>query len=272
MRRLGSGLVAAAICAALIPIGACKTSDQIPPKGATVTVAATPTTIPLADGPECISKLGVQPCGEAQVFATVNNEIGVPLPDQDVRFTTTAGKLFTGDINNNPVFNLNQPIRTDKFGNAEVNLITSTTATVTARSGTANGTLTINTAQGNLSQITLNVDTTTCPMSSQDVISCTQQVCLVATALDTMNNGVPGVVILFKIANTTGSNTFAAVFNPAQPTTQATGEAMTTLTPGSNCPDAMTGCTGNKCTGADVIAFTQAGLQSPPLHLTISIP
>jgi hypothetical protein len=276
MRRFGTGLVAAAAaCAASVALLQCKTSDRVPPKGATITLAATPTTIPLATSNVCTTILQQATCGEAQVLATVNSELGSPLPDQDVRFSSTAGRLFTGS-DTSPVDASNVPIRTDSFGNAEVNLITSTTATVTAHSGQATpGTLTINTVQGNLSLITLNLDTTTtCPTPTATVITCSQPTCLVAHAVDTSNNPVTGLVILFKIVSPTGTNTFTGDFSPAQPTTDGNGDAKTVLTPGSTCATPMSPnqCNQNKCTGADVIASTQGGLQSAPLHLTISIP
>ncbi len=266
-RMIGSARVAAVL--GLLAVAQCQNSDRLPPKGATITVAATPTTIPTSALPQCISLLGSSPCGTAQVIAGVSSDLGVPLPGQDVRFSSTAGLLFTGSLSS-PVPASNIPIRTDQFGNATVNLITSTTSTVTARSGSASGTLTINTVQGNLSQITLNLDTTTCPLTTANINSCTQQVCLVASALDPNGVGVANVLIVFKIQNTTGTNTFTATFSPPQPTTENNGNAMTTLAPGADC---SMQCTGNKCSGADVIATTQNGtFQSPPLHLNISIP
>lgn len=273
MRSPGTGLVAAAaVCAAGLALTQCKTSDRVPPKGATITLNATPTTVPLSTSNVCTALLQQATCGEARVLATVNNELGSPLPDQDVRFSSTAGRLFTGD-DTSPVEASGIPIRTDSFGNADVNLITSTTATVTARSGQASGTLTINTVQGNLSLITLNLDTdpNTCSTTSDtttDVTSCTQHICLVAHAQDTNNDPVSGLVILFKIVSTSGTNTFTAVFNPAQPTTNGAGDARTVLTPGSNCG---MDCAGLKCNTADVIATTQGGFQSSALQFRITI-
>jgi len=118
------------VIAILVVVAACESSDKVPPKGATITVAANPATIPLASGPECVGLLNVPDCGTANVVATVASELGIPLPGQDVRFSSTAGRLFLGDATN-PIDAANIPIRTDKFGNATVNLITSTTATVT---------------------------------------------------------------------------------------------------------------------------------------------
>src|SRR2546426_5011890 len=106
---------------------------------------------------DLIDLLKITSCGQTEVVATVASERGLPLPGQDVRFSSTAGRLFLGSPAN-PIDAANIPIRTDKFGNAPVDLITSTTATVTAKSGAASGKLTINTLSGNLSPILLHTD------------------------------------------------------------------------------------------------------------------
>lgn len=123
------------------------------------------------------------------------------------------------------------------------------------------------------SQILLNIDTTSpgCSINSPIVTSCVQQICLLAHAQDTSSPPMPvsGLVIAFKIVNTTGTNTFTGVFQPTQVITDVSGNAATILTPGSDC---AARCTMNQCIGADVIATAQGGLQSAPLHLIISIP
>jgi hypothetical protein len=262
---------AAAACAGVLALLGCESSERIAPEGATVTVAATPTTIVLGSGAECLSLLNVAECGTAQVIATVSSKIGVPLPDQDVRFSSTAGLLFTGTVSNpDPASNL--PIRTDEFGNAVVNLITSTTTTVTARSGAASGMLTLNTVQGNLSRITLNVDTTSagCTMSTTNVTSCSQTICFEAVAEDDTGAGIDGVLIVFALQNNTiGDNTFNGQFTPMQVTTANGGVARTTFAPDSTC---AAECGMNKSCQAEVVASTQGGFQSVPVPLTINIP
>jgi hypothetical protein len=263
---------------AVVLIAACSPSDKLPPKGSTITVAANPATIPLANSPDCLNLLGVQTCGTANVVATVASELGVPLPDQDVRFSSTAGFLFTGSPTN-PVLAANIPIRSDKFGNSTVELITSTTATVTAKSGQATaGTLTINTVQGNLSSILLNNDTTSngCSGSSTNLLSCSQIICLRATALDSSSKGVPGVILFFQLQNTTSSDgkTFGGQFSPSQSSTDASGNAFTQLQPDSTCPAqcSLSQNGGKSCT-AQVTAATQGGaILSGPVQLTFSIP
>ncbi len=257
---------------------ACISSDKIPPKGASITVAANPATIPLASGPECVSLLNVTNCGTATVVATVASEMGNPLPGQDVRFSSTAGRLFTGSTTN-PVDAASIPLSTDSFGNAIVNLVTSTTATVTAKSGPTSGTLTINTVTGNLNQIVLNVDTTSsgCSGSTTNVTSCNQSICLEADANDASNLGVDGVVILFKVQNNVlNGSTFDGTFVPAQAVTATfggvKGRAFTKFVPTSTCPAQCSTSQQKTCQG-EIIAQTQGGsFQSPPLQLQINIP
>jgi hypothetical protein len=270
--RTRNVLIVAALAAASLLVVHCVQGEKIPPKGSTVTVTANPATIPTGSSPECSAILGVATCGTAQIVATVNSEVGPTLPDQDVRFTTTAGLFFTGTLSNFTALPVNVPVRTDQFGNATVNLVTGNTTTVTARSGTASGTANITTVPGNLSQITLNIDTTTCPGTSQTVTSCSDSVCLVARALDTTGTtGVAGIIIAFNLQNNgSGMHVFKGNFIPPQPTTDVDGNAFTTFTPDSTC---TTNCGGNQCSQAQVVASTQNGaFPSIPLTLSINIP
>lgn len=270
-KRYAHGAAAVLLAAA---VAGCEKSDKIPPMGARMTVAATPSTIPLASLPECLGQLNVTSCGTSQVVATVASGMDLPLPDQDVRFSSSAGKLFTGSVTS-PVDAANVPIRTDRFGNATVGLITSTTTTVTARSGSASGSLTINTVSGNLSQILLNIDTTStgCTTSSQTVTSCSQEICVVAEAQDATGKGISGVVVLFKLQNNVLSgNTFSGVFIQSQQTTDSNGKALSKFTPDSTCPNQCS-TSQNKSCKAEMIVTTQGGnFQSSPLQLFINIP
>ena len=266
-----AGVSRAAAFPLVLLLAACQSSDRIAPEGATITVSGTPATIILGSSAECLSLLNVNECGTAQVVATVSSKLGVPLPDQAVRFTTTAGLLFTGTVSN-PDPLLNEPVGTDDFGNAVVNLITSTTTTVTARSGAATGMATLNTVAGNLSRITLNVDTTSagCTMSTRDVTSCSQTICFEAKAEDDTGMGIDGVLIIFELQNNVmGDNTFNGQFTPTQVTTAGGGFARTTFAPDSTCPAE---CGMNKSCGAEVVASTQGGFQSLPITLTVNIP
>ncbi|HEU5182395.1 MAG TPA: hypothetical protein VFW45_16535 [Candidatus Polarisedimenticolia bacterium] len=249
---------------------ACRGSDKVAPADSTIVVAATPTTIVKSDDPNC-NIIGGGACGTAQVVATVYSKAGVPQEDQDVRFSATAGLLFKGTFSN-PEPAANIPIRTDSIGNATVFLATSTTTTVTARSGNATGDLTLNTVQGNISEIQINLDTESpgCEDSTDLIESCSQEVCFKATAIDTNGDPIAGVTIIFKLQNnTSGNDTFNASFTPSQDTTDDNGDAFTVLRPQNDCP---TECGGGKSCQGEVIASLQGNaFTSTPHQLTINI-
>ncbi len=260
---LGVGMIA-------LTILQCQTGDRIPPKGSTIVVSGNPTTIPLGNSPACTSILQVSSCGTSEITAAVSSDLGVPLPDQDVRFSSTAGKLFIGSLSA-PIPIGNVPVQTDSAGNARVNLVTSTTSTVTARSGLASGPLTLSTVQGNLSLITLNADPNDPTCNDTTITSCGQSVCLVATAQDSSSTGIQGVAILFTLVNNvSGSNTFRGQFVPSQKTTDVNGEATTLFTPDSTC---TAQCGGGKSCQGEIVATTQGGsFPSAPVQLLINIP
>ncbi len=248
--------------AAAILAAACHRGDQIAPEGATIDLAANPATIVLpTSGAE----------GEADIFATVRSAAGVPLPDQDVRFTTSAGSLFMGDPPTVPAANV--PIRTDDLGNAEVHLVTSTNTTITARSGKAMQTLALNTVTGNLSSIILNLDTSGAGcLPDNTFTSCSDTLCLEAQALDTSGGGLNGVTIVFGLANNTNGagESFIGTFTPSQVITAAGGFARTKFALGSNCQARCGG--GESCQG-DITASIPGGLfASTPQTFFTTIP
>jgi hypothetical protein len=263
----------------IIPLWGCDDSETIPPSGSTITVAANPTTVVLGTVGECTTLLQQATCGEAEIVATVRSELGLALPGQDVRFSTTAGQLFEGPPGNR-VTAANIPIPTNSIGNATVDLLTPTTATVTATAGNATGSLTLNTVQGNLSQIVLTVDNSPNSLcaaaSSADVISCTQEVCFAAEALDTMAVPIDGVTIVFSLQNnTTSGNTFSGTFIPSQAVTGASGDpgiARAKFTINADCPSQCSVNLGGGPCIAEVLAATQGGFLSIPVQLTINIP
>jgi hypothetical protein len=125
---------------------------------------------------------------------------------------------------------------------------------------------------GNISQIVLivDIDTPGCESSSDVIESCSQEVCLKASALESDGTPIPGVTILFRLQNNTvGNNTFNASFSPQQDTTDANGEAFTLLRPSNDC---STECKpGNSCQ-AEVVASLQGNLfVSIPVPLSIDI-
>jgi len=266
--------VAAFIAVAVV--AACQSSDKIPPKGSTVTVAANPATISIIEDSDCPLLLqGVLNCGKADVLATVASELGVPLPDQDVRFSSTAGFLYLGSASSR-VNAANIPIRTDRFGNASVNFITSTTATVTAKSGAASGTLTINAVTGNLNAIILNFDLSSGGVcsTSQNLIDCSQKLCFTAQAVNSTGQGVDGVVLTFALQNNVlNGNTLSGNF--ASPsgsfTTQNGGKVSVTFTPDSST--CSTECKAPKSCQADAIATTTGGgFPSNTRTFTVAVP
>ncbi len=261
---------------AVAAVAACQSSDKLPPKGSTITVAANPATIPLTSSPDCLTLLGSsQPCGTADVLATVASELGVPLPDQDVRFSSTAGFLYTGSATS-PVNAANIPIRTDRFGNASVNLITSTTATVTAKSGQATaGTLTINTVSGNLSTIFLNFDlTSTGCNSSQNLSSCSQKLCFTAQAVDAASKGVQGVFLNFSIQkNVLNGSTLSGNFSPSPVITDSSGNASSEFLPDvGTCPTQCSLALGKICQAEAIASTTGGGFQSNTKTFTVTAP
>jgi len=265
-------------CLLIIPLMSCDDSETIPPNNSTITVAANPTTVVLGTLPQCNSLLQQATCGTSDVIATVRNELGIPLPGQDVRFSSTAGQLFTGGLSN-PVFASNIPIATDSLGNATVGLITATTSTVTATAGTTAGSLTLNTVQGNLSQIVLTIDNSAdslcAGMSNSNITSCTDEVCFSAQALDTSNMPLDGVTIVFSLKNnTTGGHTLSGTFIPSQVVTGSGGDpgiARTKFTLNADCPMQCSISGGGGNCIAEVLAATQGGFQSLPVQLTTNI-
>src|SRR5262245_62147370 len=76
--RGGFGVIAAG--GLLLGALACEDSEKVPPKDSTISLSANPAQIIIDDGQQLVP---------VTLIATVRNSIGVPLPDQDVRFTTT---------------------------------------------------------------------------------------------------------------------------------------------------------------------------------------
>ena len=167
----------------------------------------------------------------------------------------------------------NLPIPTDQFGNARVGLLTATTATVEARSGTAIKTLTFNTVQGNLSSIILNIDQTDPTCSSSNITLCSQSVCFIVTAFDTSNDPLPGVQIEFQLqSNDFNGNVLNGQFVPSQDLTDSNGQITTVFTPDSTCPAQCASSQGGGPCQAEVIARTiGGGFVSLPVTITTTI-
>ncbi len=215
-------LMAAALIPSLVT-WSCESSETVAPEGATISLSANPAQIVLASG------IQSQP---VTLLATVRNVLGVPLPGQDVRFTTTSGVL-------DPL--PGTPVETDANGNAFATLTQATQGpTIMASSGAASASLTLTAATGLLSTITL---------SPNSVVfnTCSDMPQLTATALDPDGNPIQGVSIEFIFVNP-GMNTPQGSFNPSPGQSDAMGKVTTTLTFVVN--DCQTKCgSGKTCTG-----------------------
>jgi hypothetical protein len=249
----------AALAVGFLALASCHRGDQTAPEGAIIDLAASPTTIVLVDG-----------SGSADVVATVSSSVGVPLPDQDVRFSTSAGTLET--LTGQPAANI--PIRTDSFGNAHVTLTTTKTTTVTARSGGASGTLTLDAVTGDLSAINLNLDTGSGCLGVGEFETCDDELCLVAQAVDTDGVPLPGVVIEFNLEdalNDPDGDPFTLSFTRSNGTTDSSGEVHTRVRIGSSSTCDL--CSGVKTCSGNIVASLRGGsFASTPFQFTTSIP
>jgi hypothetical protein len=185
---------------------ACEDSETVAPPDSTITLSANPSQVVLVGG------IQVAP---VTVLATVRDSIGVPLPGQDVRFTTTSGSL-------SPV--VGTPVSTDKLGNATSLLVNARVGPqITATSGKATANITLTAATGLVAQITLTAETT-------DLLTCSDTIDVTAKAIDPDGDPVGGVTIFFEIVNT-GATAFTGTFTPSisGQTDDTTGEVTRTL-------------------------------------------
>ena len=213
-----------AVAVVTIPMAGCQKSDVIAPDGATIAMTANPATIILSGGVQA------EP---VTVVATVSNSIGVPLSDQDVRFTTTAGSLDPA---------AGSPVRTDSFGNAKSVLSDAhQPPTITAKSGKATQTLQLQTATCTLSSIGLS------PGPTVDLLTCSDKFTFTATATDTNGAICVGILVNFATSGSSPSTDVTGTFTFASKTTDANGEASTDFTISAN--DCNTKCVGKTCTG-----------------------
>jgi hypothetical protein len=251
-------LILAMVAAALLILANCNNGDRVAPEDATIDLAASPTTVVLVNG-----------SGNSDIVATVSSVAGVPLPDQDVRFTNTAGTLV--DSNGNPAANL--PIRTDSYGNAHVILVTNKTTTVSGRSGKATGSITIDTVTGDFDHIFLSQDITSSGCisgSTFQVCGSGEQYCLVAQAVSSSGDPVPGVTLVFKVQNISSPNgSLNTHFNTKNGgVTGSDGTVLSSLV----LPDCSQCGGGNSCSGEIVATLFAGGFPSNVLTFSTSVP
>ena len=207
---------------------ACQSSETIAPDGSTISLAATPAVI--------VTSGGVQ-ANDVTILATVRNTVGVALPGQDVRFTTTSGVLT-------PQAGL--PVSSDEFGNATTVLTgATTTATIAATSGKATASITLQTASCNIATVTLSgtLNFSTCQAALPGGSGT-----LTATVTDTAQLPCVGVAVSFTAIPTNGAvqaGDVAISLSPAQSTTNSTGTVQTTVT--LDTQTCSTKCTGKDC-------------------------
>jgi len=211
----------------------CVSQDPLAPEGSTVKVSANPqSVVSTAGNPGCTT-----------LTATLRGKDGVRLPDQEVTFSTTAGRLCFVDKQcppQNPGNDCPPPetgLVTDDDGQASMHLETNQSATVTAQSGSVSGTTTVNVISGNLS----NISITATPQVMGD---CAESVDLEVTADDPNGTGVSGLRITFLKESLSGTTQMMVNISPANPLTDGTGFATATLTMDSNFCN-------SKCTASD---------------------
>ena len=182
---------------------ACQSSEVVAPDGATIDMTPFPAQIVLDS--TNTQRFSIT------IVATVRSSIGVPLPGQDVRFTTNTGNLT---LPGTTIPAAGVPVATDNHGNAVVELSGATTsATITASSGKATDTLNITAAKGEIAQILLQVTPTS-------FSTCSDTLDLTATVVDSAGDPVQGVSIGFKATSNAPQLSFTK--NPSL--TDATGK------------------------------------------------
>lgn len=238
-RRYSQWAAAAFLAAAL---AGCQESDVVAPDGATISLNANPATIVLAGGAQ-------DPNKPVTIIATVSNSIGVPLPGQDVRFTTTSGVLTP---------TAGTPVETDSFGNATTVLTDARqSSTITAKSGKATQTLQLQTATCALNVITLSPSELQLSDCSNDKLKFDVE----ATATDTAGDACKGILISFTITGSNAETDVTGSFSPSAPTTDPDGLATSTLTINQlSCESKCIPTDTPDCTG--FIKATSGGVES----------
>lgn len=198
--------VAACLVALAYMAGCENDNDPVAPPNSTITVSANPQTV-------VVPASGV---GTSEITATLRSSNGNRLPNQEVTFSTSAGSLTPP---------AETPLKTDSMGQARSTLSTSSSATVTARSGSINAQTQIQTAPGNLAQFLLNVQPT-------ELTTCNDMLVLTASVRTTTGDPVQGVIVIFE--EVTPPSTVTGNFAPgSQVLSDANGDARVTWTPTS---------------------------------------
>ncbi len=238
----------AAVMVIVAALTGCEDSEVVAPDGATISLSANPAQIVLVNGTQTTP---------VDLIATVRSSIGVPLPGQDVRFTTTAGTLTPS---------VGTPVSTDQFGNATCVLSGALQGPqITATSGKA-------TASQTLSTTTCNLATLAISPSPIVINNCTTPITITATARDSQGKVCTGELVNFApVATSTPTTDIGMSFSPGSGVTDAMGVATTMLNLQNDC---QTKCgTGNSCTGS-VQASNSGGTvrSTPPTLINDQVP
>jgi len=186
---------------------ACHSSETVAPDGATITLSANPAQVIIQNGVQSVP---------VTILATVRDTVGVPLPGQDVRFTTSNGIL-------NPAAGL--PVTTDNLGNATVILTGALQAPqITATSGKATANLSLTAGTAPICFITLT------PSDAQSISDCSDTFDFTVDVKDCSSKEVVGARIFFEsVANPNDKDPVVLRFNPSNGTTDAAGEVTFTV-------------------------------------------
>lgn len=212
-------LILAAAGALLLAAAACDDSETIAPDGSTISLTANPAQVIIVGGIQIT---------DVTILATVRNSIGVPLPGQDVRFTTTNGTLTPPG---------GTPVETDDLGNATCELTLATQGPqITATSGKASANITLSAGSAPIAFLILT------PSDDQVLADCSESIEFTATATDANNDPVDGVRIFFESVTNGNPDAVAVSFNPSNEVTDTTGSVTTTMTYNTtvcnaNCPE-----------------------------------
>ncbi|MGH9748758.1 MAG: Ig-like domain-containing protein [Candidatus Polarisedimenticolia bacterium] len=241
-RHLNRTTAAAALVLAL---AGCQSSEVVAPEESEIQLSAIPAVIVLSGG------IQVSP---VDVTAFVTNKLGVPLPGQSVRFTTSIGSLTPPALT---------PIETDASGNATtVQTAATQDVTITAQSGTISEMLQIRTATCNLSTLTLNPS----PILLE---TCNDTFTLTAEATDSGGDACASILVQFEqVATSTPMTDVSVGFNPASARTDAAGVLETTLSFSNASCNSL--CVAKSCTGQ--VRARAGGTNSTIVTITDNVP
>jgi hypothetical protein len=244
--------IVAMTCGLLLAASACDESDTVAPDGSTISLSATPATILLSNGIQA---------RDVTIVATVYNSIGVPLPGQDVRFTTNSGSLTPPG---------NTPVETDDIGNAlSILKGASATTTITAQSGKATKDISLQTVTCDIQSISLSesqLNFTSCNTGAEG-----GSFELTATVSDTSGAPCVGIQVAFSVTTTSDppDEDVGIDISPGAVTTDSNGEATTTVSLANDCSE---DCPGKDCiTSGQQIEASGGGVTSTPATVSDNI-